>query len=135
MTVSEHQLSDQTNADVESTCAKSAGLSQAQSAVSSKTKKHKGDLVSQLRDQLQNSLEPAQQVSHMPSIMTCCISHTVKECEHIGSADEALCTHYCCTGHVRAFPACSISTYLESICHVGFESLATRAVAQCARAV
>ncbi|DBA94356.1 TPA: hypothetical protein ACH3X1_001962 [Trebouxia sp. C0004] len=35
---------------------------QAQSAVSSKTKKHKGDAVRQLRDQLHNSHEPAQQI-------------------------------------------------------------------------
>ena len=72
MTVSEHQLSGQTNIDAEHKqlhVKKLLGLLQAQSAVSSKAKKHKGDPVSQLRDQLQKCHEPAQQVRHMPSNM------------------------------------------------------------------
>ncbi len=72
MTVSEHQLSGQTNIDAEykqSHVQKLLELLQAQGAVSSKAKKHKGNPVSQLRDQLQNSHEPAQQVRHMPSKM------------------------------------------------------------------
>ena len=47
----------------------------------------------------------------------CCMSHTVEDCEQVSSADEALCMHYCCTGHDRTFPICS-STCLKSFCCV-----------------